>query len=67
MKNSYVILPLAAIVAGGIGLDEYVDAFVENAVDFELLSHLNNEDLKDLGISKLTEWWLRSYDFLRIL
>ena len=36
-----------------IGLGEYVDAFVENAIDFELLSHLNNEDLKDLGINKL--------------
>lgn len=36
-----------------IGFGQYVDAFVENGVDFELLSHLNNEDLKDLGISML--------------
>ncbi len=37
----------------GIGLGEYHDAFVENAVDLELLPHLTNEDLKDLGIAKL--------------
>jgi hypothetical protein len=36
-----------------IGFGEYVDAFVENAVDLGVLSHLDNEDLKDLGISKL--------------
>ncbi len=37
----------------GIGLAEYYDAFVENAVDQALLPHLTNEDLKDLGIAKL--------------
>ncbi len=37
----------------GIGLSEYIDAFVENAVDHELLPHLTNEDLKDLGIGRL--------------
>ena len=37
----------------GIGLGEYIDAFVENAVDRELLPHLTNEDLKDLGVAKL--------------
>ena len=36
-----------------IGLGEHLDAFVENAVGFELLPHLTNEDLKDLGIAKL--------------
>ncbi len=37
----------------GIGLSEYIDAFVENAVDHELLPHLTNEDLKELGIARL--------------
>ncbi len=36
-----------------IGLAEYHDAFIENAVGRELLPHLTNEDLKDLGIAKL--------------
>lgn len=36
-----------------LGLSEYADAFAENAVDFALLRHLTNEDLKDLGIAKL--------------
>jgi class 3 adenylate cyclase/tetratricopeptide (TPR) repeat protein/energy-coupling factor transporter ATP-binding protein EcfA2 len=35
------------------GLGQYVDAFVENAVDLDLLPHLTNEDLKDLGIAKV--------------
>lgn len=37
----------------GIGLAEYHDAFVENAIDWTLLPHLTNEDLKDLGVAKL--------------
>lgn len=36
----------------GIGLAEYHDMFVENAVDHALLPHLDNEDLKDLGVAK---------------
>lgn len=36
-----------------IGLGTYIDAFINNALDFELLPHLTNEDLKDLGIAKL--------------
>ena len=37
----------------GLGLDEYSDAFIDNAIDRELLPHLTNEDLKELGITKL--------------
>ena len=36
-----------------LGLGRHVDAFVENAVDRDLLPHLTNDDLKDLGIAKL--------------
>lgn len=36
-----------------IGLSRHIDAFVDNAVDFELLPLLTNEDLKDLGVSRL--------------
>ena len=36
-----------------IGLGEHAAAFVENSVDHGLLPHLTNEDLKDLGITKL--------------
>jgi class 3 adenylate cyclase/predicted ATPase len=36
-----------------IGLSEYATAFIENAVSPDLLPHLNNDDLKDLGVDKL--------------
>ena len=36
-----------------IGLSEYATAFIENAVSRDLLPHLNNDDLKDLGVDKL--------------
>lgn len=39
----------------GIGLSQHIDAFAENAVDFELLPLLTDEDLKDLGVTKLGE------------
>ena len=37
----------------GLGLGGHVDAFVDNAVGRDLLPHLTNDDLKDLGIAKL--------------
>ncbi|MGI9400808.1 MAG: SAM domain-containing protein, partial [Rhizobiaceae bacterium] len=36
-----------------IGLGEYADAFIENAVDDDLLPHLTNDDLRELGVAKL--------------
>lgn len=36
-----------------IGLVEHLDAFIENAVDVDLLPELTNEDLKDIGVAKL--------------
>lgn len=36
-----------------IGLGEYIDAFVENEVELNLLHELTNDDLKDLGVAKL--------------
>ncbi|MDJ0956851.1 MAG: adenylate/guanylate cyclase domain-containing protein [Arenicellales bacterium] len=38
-----------------LGLSEHIDVFVANAIDLELLPHLTNEDLKELGITKLGE------------
>ena len=34
-----------------IGLGEHVESFVENDIDFDLLSRLSSEDLKELGLS----------------
>jgi len=36
-----------------LGLDQHTDTFIDNAVDYSVLQHLNNEDLKDLGVSRL--------------
>ncbi len=35
------------------GLREYAEAFAENAVTFDLLNKLTEQDLKELGVSKL--------------
>ena len=35
----------------GIGFGQYVEKFVENGIDVDLLPDLTNEDLKDLGDS----------------
>ena len=34
-----------------LGLERYAEAFEENGVDAALLSELNNEDLKDIGVA----------------
>ncbi len=39
----------------GLGLGQHAEAFAENGVDFDLLSELTNEDLKDLGITRLAD------------
>jgi class 3 adenylate cyclase/tetratricopeptide (TPR) repeat protein len=39
----------------GIGLEEYAEAFAENGVDADLLPELTNEDLKDIGITRLAD------------
>jgi class 3 adenylate cyclase/predicted ATPase len=33
-----------------LGLDKYIDAFTANEIDFEALRHLNEDDLKQLGL-----------------
>ena len=34
----------------GLGLGKYAEAFVENGVDLRALPHLNEDDLKELGV-----------------
>jgi class 3 adenylate cyclase/predicted ATPase len=36
-----------------LGLGRYIETFAENGVDIDLLPELSNEDLKDLGITRL--------------
>jgi predicted ATPase/class 3 adenylate cyclase len=38
-----------------LGLGRYAETFAENGVDLDLLSELSNEDLKDLGITRLAD------------
>ena len=39
----------------GLGLAECVDAFAANGVNSTILRELTNEDLKDLGVSRLAD------------
>ena len=39
----------------GLGLEEYAEAFAENGVDTALLPELTNEDLKDIGVTRLAD------------
>lgn len=39
----------------GCDLEEYADTFAKNGVDADLLPELSNEDLKDLGITRLAD------------
>jgi hypothetical protein len=34
-----------------LGMPEYVQRFVDNDIDFSVLRHLNDQDLKELGVS----------------
>ena len=36
-----------------LGLGQYSDAFEENAIGFHLLSGLTDEDLREIGVTKL--------------
>src|SRR5690349_18808727 len=38
-----------------LGLAECAEAFAENGVDGAMLTELNNEDLKDLGVTRLAD------------
>jgi class 3 adenylate cyclase/predicted ATPase len=38
-----------------LGFVQYVEAFVENGVDFDLLSEITNDDLKDIGVARLAD------------
>ncbi|TFV67428.1 adenylate cyclase [Bradyrhizobium frederickii] len=38
-----------------LGLGRFAETFAENGIDLDLLSELNNEDLKDLGITRLAD------------
>lgn len=40
---------------GEQGLKEHAPTFVENGVDLDLLTDLTNEDLKDLGVTRLAD------------
>ena len=35
----------------GLGLDQYAEPFAANDIDLEVLSHLFDDDLKELGLS----------------
>ena len=37
-----------------LDFDEYVDQFIENSIDMEVLLDLNTEDLKELGVNRLS-------------
>ncbi len=34
-----------------LGLDQYAEVFAENDIDFRALPHLDQDDLKELGVS----------------
>ncbi len=34
-----------------LGLDQYAQAFTENDIDFRALPHIDQDDLKELGVS----------------
>ena len=36
-----------------LGMSEYAERFAEKDIDFEVLSELTDQDLKDLGVSSL--------------
>ena len=36
-----------------LGFEQYITEFVDNGIDIDLLEHLKNDDLKELGVSKL--------------
>jgi SAM (Sterile alpha motif) domain-containing protein len=33
-----------------LGLSEYAERFAENGIDFSVLGHLTDQDLKDVGV-----------------
>jgi SAM domain (Sterile alpha motif) len=33
-----------------LGMSEYVERFAENGIDFSVLRHLTDQDLKDIGV-----------------
>jgi class 3 adenylate cyclase/tetratricopeptide (TPR) repeat protein len=39
----------------GLGLEQYAGAFADNGVDAALLPELTNEDLRDLGVTRLAD------------
>lgn len=39
----------------GLGLGQYADSFLENGVDVDLLPDVTNDDLKDLGVTRLAD------------
>ena len=36
-----------------LGLGQYADAFEENRIDLDILPHLTDESLKDLGVEAM--------------
>ena len=43
-------MPSIAEWLEGLGLGEYTQRFAENGIDFSVLGHLSDQDLKDLGV-----------------
>ncbi len=35
----------------GLGLGQYAQAFTDSGIDFDILSRLSDDDLKDLGLT----------------
>jgi len=44
------VVPTIADWLGSLGMSEYADRFAENGIDFSVLGHLNDQDLKDIGV-----------------
>ena len=43
-------MPTISEWLGSLGMSEYAQRFSENGIDISGLSHLTDEDLKDLGV-----------------
>src|SRR6516162_7725613 len=49
-RRSRAAMQLIAEWLEELGLGEYAQRFAENGIDFSVLGHLSDQDLKDLGV-----------------
>jgi class 3 adenylate cyclase/tetratricopeptide (TPR) repeat protein len=49
-RSEVVVVPDVASWLARLGLDKYIEAFTANEVDFVALRHLNDDDLRELGL-----------------